>query len=88
MRIINHRGSGFAWWDGWSVFFTGIGIFALIGFIVRMLKPEFPNPAFWDLLFIFIMLGIGMGGFSVWFWPLALGLIGLVILIDVIRGDK
>ena len=78
--------SNFAWWNGKAVFFTGIGIFALIGFIVRILKPEVPSPSFFDLVFVFIMLGIGMGGYSVWFWPLALGIIGFVILLSVLRS--
>jgi len=80
--------SNFPWWDGWAVFLTGVGIFALIGFILRLLKPEFPSPSFWDLMFVFIVLGIGMGGYSIWFWPLALGIIGLVILLNVLRSSE
>ena len=80
--------SNFAWWDGWAVFLTGIGIFALIGFIIRMLKPEVPSPSFFDLLFILIVLGIGLGDYSIWFWPLALGIVGIVILLSVLRGNE
>ena len=79
--------SNFAWWNGWAVFLTGIGIFALIGFIIRMLKPEVPSPSFFDLMFILIVLGIGLGNYSIWFWPLALGIVGIVILLSVLRGN-
>lgn len=80
--------SNFAWWNGWSIFFTGIGIFALIGFIMRMVIPKVPSPSFWDLLFILIMLGIGQGGHSVWFLPLVLGIIGIAILLSAFRRGE
>ena len=78
----------FSWWDGWAVFFTGAGIIVLVEMAIRQLKPEYPNPSFWDLMFGIILLGVGLGGYTVWFWPVVLLFIGLVILLSVLRGNE
>jgi hypothetical protein len=77
----------FSWWDGWAVFFTGAGIIVLVEMVIRQLKPEYSSPSFWDLIFGFILLGVGLGGYTIWFWPVVLLFIGLVILLSVLRGS-
>ena len=64
----------FAWWEGWSVFFTGAGVIVLSGVIYRVLYPTrrrmlAPGIIFGAMLLGFGLDGLGAGGFV---WPLAL----------------
>ncbi len=80
--------SNFSWWDGWAVFFTGAGVIALLANVIRQFIPEYPSPSVWDLIFVVILLGIGLGDYVVWFWILALFAIGIIILLGAWRGSK
>lgn len=76
--------SGFAesiaWWDGWSVFFIGAGGLVLLGTLLRLALPAYRRKISETLIFGLILLAIGLGNFWVGIWPLALILVGLVIL--------
>lgn len=75
--------ANFSWWDGWAVFFTGAGVIALLGVVIRQIMPEYASPSIWDLLFGFFLLGIGLGGVvGDWFWVLVLFIIGAAILLS------
>lgn len=76
--------ANYAWWDGWSVFFTGLGVIVLLGTAVRLVIPRYRQSVVWGLIFGFILLGIGLDdliGLSS-FWALALLIIGFVILMS------
>ena len=77
-----------SWWDGWGVFFTGVGAIVLIGTAIRWLVPRYRRAGLvLGLVFGLILLGIGLGGIALWIWPLLLGTIGIAILYRVfVRG--
>ena len=81
--------SDISWWNGWSVFFTGVGIFALIAVVVRLLVSDYHNPSTWDVIWGLILLGIGLIGIigTVWVLPLVLIAIGIVILFSALRRN-
>lgn len=74
----------FSWWDGWGVFFAGVGIIVIIGTVIRMLIPEYKRSPVGGFVFGFILLGIGLGGWD-WIWPLAFIAIAVTILVSVFR---
>lgn len=82
--VLLARTSGFAesisWWEGWSVFFTGLGVLLLIGAFIRTVVPAYHRKVVESLIFGLILLGIGLGNFWVLIWPLALIIVGFVIL--------
>lgn len=79
--------SGFArnirWWEGWAVFFTGMGTIIVVLALIRLLLPEYHQPILGSLILGIIFLGIGLGGLIGWvfIWPIALIIIGLIILL-------
>lgn len=68
------------WWDGWSVFFTGAGVLVLFGTLFRAVVPEYHRKVLASLIFGLLLIGIGLGNFWVLIWPLALIIVGFVIL--------
>jgi uncharacterized membrane protein len=80
--------SNFSWWDTWSVFFIGVGAIVLLIFVIRLLKSEYSSPSFFSLLFALVLIGIGLGGPEVWFWPAVLFIIGIIVLLSAFySGD-
>jgi hypothetical protein len=61
-------GSGFAWWDGWGVFFTGAGTIALLGTVARVLVPEYRYKWVASLVWGLILLSFGLGDSQGWGW--------------------
>ena len=74
--------TNFSWWDGFSVFITGIGIIVLLGLFI----PTHRHRMVGSLIFGFILIGIGLGGLVEWnlVWPLVLFTIGIIILLKAI----
>ena len=81
--------ANFSWWDGWALFFAGVGTIVLVGAYVRIRVPEYRKPVVSSIIFGLFMLAIGLDGLG-WSlaWPAALGAIGIVILLSVWRGSK
>lgn len=78
---ITNFAENFSWWDGWSVFFVGVGAILLVGTAIRSLIPEYWRPGLeWGWIFGFVLLGVGLGDRAVWVWPLLLFAIAVVIL--------
>jgi hypothetical protein len=74
-----------SWWNGWSVFFTGMGIVTLLMVLIRYLIPNDQHSVFWGTLWGCILLSIGLGDLvSGWIWGLVLLAIGVGILKDAI----
>lgn len=65
---------------GWTVFFAGVGVLAILGTMLRLIIPSLRVRVGQGLVFGCIMLGIGFGERAVWIWPALLGVIGLTIL--------
>ncbi|UCD05658.1 MAG: hypothetical protein JSV98_11235, partial [candidate division WOR-3 bacterium] len=63
--------TNFSWWNGWGVFFAGVGIIVIVGTVIRLLLPQYKRSAAGGFIFGFILLAIGLGGWA-WIWPLAL----------------
>lgn len=78
--------ANFSWWNGWGVFFTGIGVVALIGTVIRLQMPAYRKKWVGSLIAGLIMLAIGLGNLvdSDWVWILVLIIIGVSILIHVL----
>jgi len=78
--------ANFSWWNGWGVFFTGIGVAALIGTVIRLQMPAYRKKWVGSLIAGLIMLAIGLGNLvdSDWVWILVLIVIGVSILIHVL----
>lgn len=73
----NMRLFDFDWWNGWAVFFLGVGIIMLLGVGYRLLVPEHRRPVTGSVIFAVILLGIGLGGLVGW------GMVGPVVLIAI-----
>jgi hypothetical protein len=76
--------ANFSWWNGWSVFFAGVGIIVIVGTVVRLLLPQYKRSAAGGFIFGAILLAIGLGGWA-WIWPLALLAIAITILMSVFK---
>ena len=70
-------------WDGWGMFFIGLGVIGLAGALLRLLVREYPNPSLWDIVFGLFFLFLGLGNNTSWIWALALIVIGFSILRSV-----
>ncbi|MHC5036274.1 MAG: hypothetical protein ACYTHM_03080 [Planctomycetota bacterium] len=72
----------FAWWEGWSVFFTGAGILVLGEAMIRLMVPRWRRLFLWNLIGGAVLLGIGLGSVVGWEWiaVAGLGIVGMVIL--------
>ena len=81
-------GEQYSWWDGWGLFFIGMGVVGLVGALVRFLVTEYPNPSFWDILFGLFFLFLGLGNDTGWIWAIALVVIGFSILRSVYGHHK
>ena len=81
--------ANFSWWDGWAMFFTGIGVIVLFGTYVRIRLPEYRKPVVGGIIFGLFMLAIGLDGLG-WTlaWPVLLFSIGVVILLSLLRGSE
>ena len=44
-------GQEYSWWDGWGLFFIGLGVIGLAGALIRLLVKDYPNPSLWDIVF-------------------------------------
>ncbi len=76
--------ANFSWWDGWGVFFAGVGIIVIIGTVIRMLIPQYKRSVVAGFIFGFILLGIGLGGWD-WILPLVFIAIAVTILVSVFK---
>lgn len=69
---------------GWEVFFIGVGILVLVGTVVRILVPEFRLKIIPGAIFGAILLGFGVDAIAIWFWPVVLFIIGILVLRDTL----
>ena len=76
--------------DAWSWVFFGAGLYALLGALVRVASPHYPNPTTWDYLWAAFLLIIGLGGATALeiTWPLILVLVGVVLLGSMLLRRK
>jgi len=79
--------SNFDWWNGWGVFFAGVGIIVIIGTIIRLFMPHYKRSPVGGFIFGFILLAIGLGGWD-WVWPLAFFAIAITILVSVFKKRR
>lgn len=80
-------GERYPWWDGWRVFFVGAGVITIAIAAARVLMTDQREKPIGSLIFGLILLGIGLGDFVVWFWPVVLLAFGLYILRGVFRPN-
>jgi hypothetical protein len=59
LSILPHMGGATAW----SWVFAGAGMLSLLGNIVRVSFPDWPNPSTWDFIWAATLLIVGLGGF-------------------------
>jgi hypothetical protein len=59
----------------WSLIFAGAGVIVLLLVVVRLLLPEYRGPVTGNIIFGFILIGIGLGELVGW------GIMGALILI-------
>jgi len=81
-------GQEYEWWDGWGLFFIGLGILGLAGSLIRFLIKDYPNPSLWDFVFGLFFLCLGLGNDTGWIWAIALIVIGFSILRSVQQHHK
>ncbi len=70
------------WQNGWSLALGAAGIIFLIEAILRLIIPKYRRPVTGSLIFAFILIAIGVGGFWEWayIWPIIVIGIGVIIL--------
>jgi hypothetical protein len=76
-------------WEAWPVIFLGAGVIVLLGVVVRLLVPAYRRPVTGNIIFGFILLGIGLGELTRWDIVGALVLIAIgvsIILSRFVRG--
>jgi vacuolar-type H+-ATPase subunit I/STV1 len=61
--------------ETWSLIFVGAGLIVLALVVVRLLVPEYRGPVTGNIIFAFILVGIGLGETVGW------GIMGALILI-------
>jgi len=70
----------------WSWVFAGAGLLALVGNIIRVSSPDWPNPSTWDYIWATVLLVVGLGGFvnvDIAF-PIILIVVGIAFLGDLL----
>jgi len=74
--------ANFSWWNGWGVFFTGIGVAALIGTVIRLQMPAYRKKWIGGLIFGTILLAIGLSTWESagWIWIVLLLAVGIITL--------
>lgn len=85
MRLVDWERFGGAW----NAIFVAVGLILLFEVVVRLLVPAYRRPVAGTLVFAFIMLAIGAGGFVGWelTGPLILIAIGVATLLGgLLRG--
>jgi hypothetical protein len=82
--------STYAWWEPWSIFFTGAGIIVLSEAGYRLITPRYRGKWIGTLIFGVILFAIGTGGHPIWdwIWILVLFAIGAIILYGALWGRK
>ena len=72
--------------EPWSLIFLGAGVIVLVEVAIRLIDPAYRRPVTGSLVFAFILLAIGLGGWIGWetIWPLILILIGVSILVGAV----
>ena len=61
----------------WAIGFLGAGILALLFVVIRLLVPAYRRPVTGNIIFGFILLGIGLGELTRW------DVVGALILIAI-----
>jgi len=82
---LNILGGG---WKAWPVIFLGAGVIVLLGVVVRLLVPAYRRPVTGNIIFGFILLGIGLGELTRWDVVGALVLIAIGVSILLSRFIK
>ena len=69
--------------EAWNLIFIGAGVIVLLEVAVRLIVPVYRRAVTGSLIFAFILLAVGLGGWIGWgtIWPLILILIGVSILV-------
>lgn len=75
--------------DGWSLTFAGAGVILLVGVLIRLLVPEYSGPVVGNVILGFIFLSIGLGDTYGWqiIGPVAIIVIGIIVLFRAFRGN-
>jgi len=63
--------------EAWAIGFLGAGILALLFVVIRLLVPAYRRPVTGNIIFGFILLGIGLGELTRW------DVVGALILIAI-----
>jgi hypothetical protein len=77
-------------WEAWSIILIGAGVIFLLEALVQLLRPEYRRPIGGTVIFAVILMAIGLGDALNWvvIWPIALIVIGAVLLARaVVRRD-
>ena len=75
-----------SWWDGWGVFFVGVGVITVTLALSRLATNYRTGKTGGGVIFGLILIGIGVGDMApVWVWPLVLAVIGISILISALK---
>jgi len=64
-------------WEAWPVIFIGAGAIVLVGVLIRLLVPAYRRPVTGNIIFGFILVGIGLG--ELWEWEV----VGALVLIAI-----
>jgi len=63
--------------EAWAIGFLGAGILALLFVVIRLLVPAYRRPVTGNIIFGFILLGIGLGELTRW------DVVGALVLIAI-----
>ena len=76
--------------DIWPVILAGAGVIIILGVIVRLLIPEYRRPVGGNLVFGFVLIGVGLGQLVGWsiVGPLVLIAIAISIIIGVVSRKR
>jgi fatty acid desaturase len=69
----------FTWWSTWGIILAGAGAIFILATLIRFLMPEHRRSIIGNLIFGFILLGVGLQETTQWNW----GALGAFILIAI-----
>jgi hypothetical protein len=75
----NFGPENFSWWSAWGVILTGAGAIFILGALIRIFMPEHRRSIIGNLIFGFILLGVGLQETTQWNW----GAMGAFVLIAI-----
>jgi hypothetical protein len=72
--------------QAWSIIALGAGVILLAEVVIRLLVPSYRRPVLGTIILAAVLLAVGLGSYISWnvIWPIALIVIGLIVLLGAL----